>query len=190
MDPDQTAPLGAVWSGPTLFACMQNGLKSLQEYSADVIKQTTFSDAGFLGIWRVNAKKYQNWTARKKKGLRSTVWSGSFLTADALYRILPQHMDSDYPGLNWLFLPATKPILTCATSEYSDQPAHPGSPIRVFADRMCLLQPPDYLKRGITRTLAILGRCTGWSESLLATRLIAGGSYIFSRCGSYNIYFP
>ena len=23
VDPDQTAPLGAVWSGPTLFACMQ-----------------------------------------------------------------------------------------------------------------------------------------------------------------------
>ena len=23
VDPDQTAPLGAVWSGSTLFACMQ-----------------------------------------------------------------------------------------------------------------------------------------------------------------------
>ena len=30
---------------------------------------------------------------------------------------------------------------TCATSEDSDQPAHPRSLIRVFADRKCLLQP-------------------------------------------------
>ena len=34
----------------------------------------------------------------------------------------------------------------CATSEDSDQPAHPRSLIRVFADRMCLLQPPGYPK--------------------------------------------
>ena len=33
---------------------------------------------------------------------------------------------------------------TCATSEDSDQPAHPRSLIRVFAERMCLLQPLDY----------------------------------------------
>ena len=32
VDPDQTAPLGAVWFGSTLFAYMQNvSLKSLQE---------------------------------------------------------------------------------------------------------------------------------------------------------------
>ena len=31
---------------------------------------------------------------------------------------------------------------TCAISEDSDQPAHPRSLIRVFAVRMCLLQPP------------------------------------------------
>ena len=36
---------------------------------------------------------------------------------------------------------------TCATSEDSDQPARPRSLIRVFADRMCLLQPPGYPKR-------------------------------------------
>ena len=33
-----------------------------------------------------------------------------------------------------------------ATSEDSDQPAYPRSLIRVFADRMCLLQPPGYPK--------------------------------------------
>ena len=36
---------------------------------------------------------------------------------------------------------------TCATSEDSDQTAHPRSLIRVFADRMCLLQPQSYPKR-------------------------------------------
>ena len=36
---------------------------------------------------------------------------------------------------------------TCATSEDSDQPGHLRSLIRVFADRMCLLQSPGYLKR-------------------------------------------
>ena len=36
---------------------------------------------------------------------------------------------------------------TCAISEGSDQPAHPRSLIRVFADRMCPLQPPGYPKR-------------------------------------------
>ena len=36
---------------------------------------------------------------------------------------------------------------TCATNEDSDQIAHPRSLIRVFADRMCLLQPPIEDKR-------------------------------------------
>ena len=35
----------------------------------------------------------------------------------------------------------------CATSEDSDQPAHPRSLIRVFADRMCLLQSPGCPQR-------------------------------------------
>ena len=35
---------------------------------------------------------------------------------------------------------------TCATSEDLDQTAHPRSLIRVFADRMCRLQPPGYPK--------------------------------------------
>ena len=35
---------------------------------------------------------------------------------------------------------------TCATSEDSDQTARPRSLIRVFADRMCLLQPSGYQK--------------------------------------------
>ena len=42
---------------------------------------------------------------------------------------------------------------TCATSEYSDQPAHLYSLIRVLADRMCLLQPPGYPKGDEQETL-------------------------------------
>ena len=36
---------------------------------------------------------------------------------------------------------------TYVTSEDSDQPANLHSLIRVFTDRMCLLQPPGYPKR-------------------------------------------
>ena len=42
---------------------------------------------------------------------------------------------------------------TCATSEDSDQPAHPRSLIRVFADCLCRLQPPGYPKRDIREPL-------------------------------------
>ena len=41
----------------------------------------------------------------------------------------------------------TKVTIRRATSEDSDQPAHPRSLIRIFADRMCLLQPPGFIKR-------------------------------------------
>ena len=37
-------------------------------------------------------------------------------------------------------------IKTCATSKDSDQPVDPRSLIRVFTDRMCLLQRPGYPK--------------------------------------------
>ena len=41
----------SVWSGSRLFACMKKiGLKSLQGFSRRH-KQTTFSDAGFLGVF-------------------------------------------------------------------------------------------------------------------------------------------
>ena len=50
---------------------------------------------------------------------------------------------------NLLFEPAHDKTYneTCANSEDSDQPAHSRSLFRVFADRMCLLQPPGYAKR-------------------------------------------
>ena len=36
---------------------------------------------------------------------------------------------------------------TCATIEDSDQPVHPRSLIRIYADRTCILQHPGYRKR-------------------------------------------
>ena len=51
MDPDQTAPLGAVWTGSTLFAYMQKVcLKSLQEDAAGNINRQHFQMQVFLGL--------------------------------------------------------------------------------------------------------------------------------------------
>ena len=51
VDPDQTAPIGAVWSGSTLFASILN----LSVMLGIHLQQTTFSDAFFfLGALRVN----------------------------------------------------------------------------------------------------------------------------------------
>ena len=55
VDPDQTAPIGAVCSGSTLFASILNASVMLGNYlqqttSADVIFQMHF----FLGALRVN----------------------------------------------------------------------------------------------------------------------------------------
>ena len=41
----------------------------------------------------------------------------------------------------------TKPTIKLMRPAKTDQPAHPRSLIRVFADRLCLLQPPGYQKR-------------------------------------------
>ena len=46
---------------------------------------------------------------------------------------------------------------TCATSEYSVRPAHSRSPIRVFADHMCLLQL-QAIQKGINKNPCH----TGW----------------------------
>ena len=53
VDPDQTASLGAVCSGSTLFASVLNSSLMLGNY----MQQTTFSDAFFLGALRVNVKE-------------------------------------------------------------------------------------------------------------------------------------
>ena len=51
VDPDQTAPIGAVCSGSTLFASILN----LSVMLGNFLQQTTFSDAFFLGAVRVKS---------------------------------------------------------------------------------------------------------------------------------------
>ena len=48
VDPDQTAPIGAVCSGSTLFASILNSPEMLGNF----LQQTTFSDAFFLGAFK------------------------------------------------------------------------------------------------------------------------------------------
>ena len=50
VDPDQTAPIGAVFSGSTLFASILNLSVILGNY----LQQTTSADDIFLGALRVN----------------------------------------------------------------------------------------------------------------------------------------
>ena len=49
VDPDQTAPIGAICSGSTLFA----SILYLSVMIGNYLQQTTFSDAFFLGTLRV-----------------------------------------------------------------------------------------------------------------------------------------
>ena len=58
MEPDQTAPIGAVCSGSTLFASILNSLVILGSY----LQQTTSADdAFFLGALRVNSVAETQW---------------------------------------------------------------------------------------------------------------------------------
>ena len=50
MDPNQTAPIGAICSGVMLFASILISSVMLGNY----LQQTTFSDAFFLGALRVD----------------------------------------------------------------------------------------------------------------------------------------
>ena len=53
VDPDQTAPIGAVCSGSTLFASILNSTIMLDNKFQQRLQQTTFSDAFFLCALRV-----------------------------------------------------------------------------------------------------------------------------------------
>ena len=75
------------------------------------------------------------------------------------------------PSVLKLNEPAHDKTYNNATSEDSDQTAHSRSLICVFADRMCLHYSLRAIQRGITRALAILGGCSGWSESVLVTQV-------------------
>ena len=52
VDPDQTAPIGAVCSGSTLFASILNSSVMLAIICSGRLQQTTFSDA-FFGALRI-----------------------------------------------------------------------------------------------------------------------------------------
>ena len=54
VDPEQTAPIGAVCSGSMLFVSTLNSSVMLGNYLQRRLQQTTFSDAFFLGALRVN----------------------------------------------------------------------------------------------------------------------------------------
>ena len=73
--------------------------------------------------------------------------------------------------------------MTCAPSEDSDQPGHPPSLIRVFADRMRKTFVLSY-PLSAAKTLMRLGGCPGWFESLLGAHHIL---LVLSRGGSFMI---
>ena len=53
VDPDQTAPIGAVWSGSTVFASILNFVSNVRQlFAADDFSRRHFSDAFFLGALR------------------------------------------------------------------------------------------------------------------------------------------
>ena len=53
VDPDQTAPIGAVCFGSTLFASILNSSVMLGIFCSRRLQQTTFSNAFLLGALRV-----------------------------------------------------------------------------------------------------------------------------------------
>ena len=61
VDPDQTAPIGAVWSGSTLFAFLLKFIKNVSKSMQQMTKQMTFSDAFFSGALRVNNLDFNSW---------------------------------------------------------------------------------------------------------------------------------
>ena len=54
VDPDQTAPIGAVCSGSTLFASLLNSFVMLGNYLQQTTPADNISDAFFLGALKVN----------------------------------------------------------------------------------------------------------------------------------------
>ena len=54
VDPDQTAPIGAVCSGSKLFASILNSLIMSAIFCSRPLQQKTFTYAFFLGALRVN----------------------------------------------------------------------------------------------------------------------------------------
>ena len=66
VDPDQTAPIGTVCSGSTLFASILNLPVMLGNYLQRELQQTTFSDAFFFCALRVKYRGFLNISADEK----------------------------------------------------------------------------------------------------------------------------
>ena len=98
-------------------------------------------------------------------GINGLIWI-SILTGVCNKTSLENSVDTDQMPPNRI----TMSQKTCAIIENSGQPAHSRSLIRVFADRVCVLQPPSYPQRDKREPLP--GECTGWSESLLVTQVL------------------
>ena len=61
MGPDQTAPIGAVLSGSTLFASILKFVSNVRQlFAADVFGRRHFSDAFFLALFLVKYQYIQN----------------------------------------------------------------------------------------------------------------------------------
>ena len=59
VDPDQTAPIGAVRSGSTLFASILKLVSNIRQlFAADDFSRHHFSDAFFLGALRVKGSPH------------------------------------------------------------------------------------------------------------------------------------
>ena len=58
VDPDQTAPVGAVCYWSTLFASIHRFVSNVRQlFAADYFNRRNFSDAYFLGALRVKSTK-------------------------------------------------------------------------------------------------------------------------------------
>ena len=86
VDPEKTAPIGAVCSGLTLFASIVNSSVMLGNYLKRQLQQMTFSDAFFLGALRVKFNMQYDHILKKVDFIFISLCdpcSGAFLTPGA-----------------------------------------------------------------------------------------------------------
>ena len=77
VDPDQTAPIGAVCSGSTLFASELNLSVSKAIICSRQLQQTTFSDTFFLGALRANFTDLDLYTSKSASSWVNCLTSSS-----------------------------------------------------------------------------------------------------------------
>ena len=91
VDPDQTAPIGAVCSGSTLFA----SILILSVMLGNYLQQTTSADNIFRCIFFLGTLRVNYDTSRKsrlifvqKQNWKTTVYRGSYMSAHVLLNLL------------------------------------------------------------------------------------------------------